>query len=140
MPIIGTFQGAGAASGSPTEDLFVGRVGLFRNQPGDQVLAQADVVITVGYDPIEYEPRFWNLGRPKKIIHLDALPADWDSSYQPEVELCGGPGATVAALSAALPTQQLPDDVAAVIAAHRPALGAELDYDLALNLLPTASA
>lgn len=130
MPIVGTFQGAGAASGQPTEELFVGRVGLFRNQPGDQVLAKADVVITVGYDPIEYEPRFWNLGRPKKIIHADLLPADWDASYAPAVEMRGGLAATVAALGAALPTRPLPAALAAVIDRHRPELGAMLDYRL----------
>jgi acetolactate synthase I/II/III large subunit len=47
MPAVGTFQGAGAIS-RELLPLFYGRVGLFRNQPGDKVLAKADVVITVG--------------------------------------------------------------------------------------------
>ena len=129
MPIAETFQGAGAAVGEP-EHLFVGRVGLFRNQPGDQVLARADLVITVGYDPVEYEPKYWNVGRPKRIIHLDALPADWDAAYEPDIELCGGIPATITALSAALTPRALPDETATLIAAHRPELGAALEREL----------
>ena len=33
--------------------LFFGRLGLFRNQPGDKLLAKSDLVLTVGYDPTE---------------------------------------------------------------------------------------
>ncbi|MDZ7578108.1 MAG: acetolactate synthase AlsS [Candidatus Nanopelagicales bacterium] len=129
MPIVETFQGAGAACGDP-EHLFVGRVGLFRNQPGDKVLAKADVVITVGYDPVEYEARFWNSGRPKKIIHLDSLAADWDASYEPDMELRGGIAATIAALGAALSPRPLPPGIVAVIDENRPALGGALEYEL----------
>jgi acetolactate synthase-1/2/3 large subunit len=32
-----------------------GRVGLFRNQVGDELLRKSDLVVTIGYDPIEYE-------------------------------------------------------------------------------------
>ena len=35
---------------------FAGRVGLFNNQPADQLLQKADLVVSVGYDPIEYDP------------------------------------------------------------------------------------
>ena len=36
------------------EDHFFGRVGLFRNQVGDELLRKADLVVAIGYDPIEY--------------------------------------------------------------------------------------
>ena len=55
MPAVGTFQGAGAIS-RELLPLFYGRIDLFRNQPADKVLAKADVVITLGYDPVEYGP------------------------------------------------------------------------------------
>lgn len=66
------------------------RVGLFYSQPGDQVLAQADLVITVGYDSVEYESKYWSVGRPKRIIRLDTTPAGWDAAYEPDIELFGG--------------------------------------------------
>lgn len=129
MPVVSMFQGAGSAVGRP-EHLFVGRIGLFRNQPGDQVLAKADVVITVGYDPVEYEPKYWNLGRPKRIVHVDEMKADWDGSYKPAIELRGGIAETIRALTAALPPRPLPAETGALIDSHRPALGAALSYRL----------
>jgi acetolactate synthase I/II/III large subunit len=101
IPAIGTFQGAGAIS-RELLPLCFGRVGLFRNQPGDKVLARADVVLTVGYDPVEYDPGFWNVGKARTIIHLDDHPCDIDNHYQPELELCGGVPDTVSALASLL--------------------------------------
>ncbi len=101
VPAIGTFQGAGAIS-RELLPLFFGRVGLFRNQPGDKVLARADVVLTVGYDPVEYDPSFWNVGKARTMIHLDSYPADIDNHYQPELELRGAIPATLCSLTSAL--------------------------------------
>jgi acetolactate synthase I/II/III large subunit len=101
VPALGTFQGAGAIS-RELLPLFFGRVGLSRNQPGDKVLARADVVLTIGYDPVEYDPGFWNVGKGRAIIHLDSLPCDIDNHYQPELELRGGVPETVFALASAL--------------------------------------
>ncbi len=101
VPAVGTFQGAGAIS-RELLPLFFGRVGLFRNQPGDKVLARADVVLTVGYDPVEYDPSFWNVGKARTIIHLDSYCCDIDNHYQPEIELRGAVPGTVCALTSAL--------------------------------------
>ncbi|OPE48778.1 acetolactate synthase, partial [Mycobacterium intermedium] len=49
LPVVETFQAAGLVS-RELEDRFVGRVGLFRNQPGDILINHADVLVTVGYD------------------------------------------------------------------------------------------
>ena len=48
---------------------------------------KADLIITVGYDPVEYEPRFWNPERKKNIVHIDFTPAEVDSFYEPAVEV-----------------------------------------------------
>jgi acetolactate synthase I/II/III large subunit len=102
LPVVGTFQGAGAVS-RELLPLFFGRVGLFRNQPGDKVLARADVVLTIGYDPVEYDPSFWNVGKARTIIHLDNYPCDIDNHYQPEMELRGAVPETLCALASTLP-------------------------------------
>jgi acetolactate synthase I/II/III large subunit len=104
LPVVGTFQGAGSVS-RELLPLFFGRVGLFRNQPGDRLLARADVVLTIGYDPVEYDPSFWNVGKARTIIHLDTYPCDIDNRYQPELELRGGIPETVSALAAVLREQ-----------------------------------
>ncbi len=89
IPVVSTFQAAGVVC-KEYLDLFFGRVGLFNNQPGDKILRQADVVITIGYDAVEYDPEIWNSGDRKKIIHIDHVMSDIHLAYQTDVELLGG--------------------------------------------------
>jgi acetolactate synthase-1/2/3 large subunit len=99
LPVVGTFQAAGAG-GAMFFDNFGGRVGQIANQPADRLLDTADLVITVGYDPIEYWPALWNAKRrERRIIHIDVLPADLDNSYCPNVELTGDIAQTLETLT-----------------------------------------
>jgi acetolactate synthase I/II/III large subunit len=98
LPVVGTFQSAGAV-GAYLLDNFGGRVGQLANQPGDRLLEAADLVITIGYDPVEYDPSIWNGSIQRKIIHVDALPADLDTSYCPSVELTGDIAQSLSALT-----------------------------------------
>jgi len=80
FPVISTYQAAGVISRGLVKD-FVGRVGLFKNQPGDQLLDEADVVITLGFSPVEYDPEIWNRTAKKKIIHIAPKPAEIHLCY-----------------------------------------------------------
>jgi hypothetical protein len=51
----------------------MGGVPLWKNQ--FCLLDSADLVITVGYDPVEYWPPEWNANKARRIIHIDVLPA-----------------------------------------------------------------
>ena len=67
----------------------LGTVGL---QASDYAMAgfeDADVVIAVGYDLVEHDPVHWNPRRDKRVICIDAVPAEVDGHFQPEVELIG---------------------------------------------------
>ncbi|MBF0544292.1 MAG: acetolactate synthase AlsS [Candidatus Riflebacteria bacterium] len=83
-----TYQAAGAVSRN-LMDGFMGRVGLFKNQPADTLLDAADVVIAIGYDGVEYEPSVWNPNRTKKIVHIDYHKANIHTAYLPNLELTG---------------------------------------------------
>lgn len=98
LPVVGTFQAAGTVSPAQFPN-FGGRVWQTSNMPGDQVLAAADLVITIGYDPVEDWPSIWNRGNKRPIVHIDSQKADMDNSYHPSVELVGGIAATTSALS-----------------------------------------
>jgi acetolactate synthase I/II/III large subunit len=98
LPVVCTYQGAGIVQ-RELFDRFGGRVGLFHNQPADKLLDAADLVITVGYDPIEYEPALWNAGKRRNLIHIDAARADIDKDYRPQIELIGNIAATISALA-----------------------------------------
>jgi Thiamine pyrophosphate enzyme, central domain len=98
LPVVGTFQAAGAV-GALLFDNFGGRVGQIANQPADGLLNAADLVVTVGYDPVEYWPPEWNANTKRKIIHIDVLPAQLENCYQPYVELTGDIAQTLDALT-----------------------------------------
>lgn len=93
-PICATFEAAGVV---PRKHVgrFMGRLGIFPNQPGDLVLRDADVILSIGFDLIEYDPSIWNRESKSKIIHLDYLPATVDQSYQPDCEVIGDIGSNL---------------------------------------------
>lgn len=105
LPVVGTFQAAGAV-GAILFDNFGGRVGQIANQPADRLLDSADLVITVGYDPVEYWPPLWNGKSQRKILHIDVLPTDLDNCYSPYVELTGDIAQTLQALTPRLERTQ----------------------------------
>ncbi|KKY18436.1 putative acetolactate synthase [Phaeomoniella chlamydospora] len=88
IPVVETFQAAGAV---PYElrHLFYGRVGLFHNQTGDRLLAKSDLIITVGYDPTEYDANQWNPEGSLNIVHMDYTACDYGKYYHPSIELLG---------------------------------------------------
>lgn len=98
LAVVGTFQSAGAV-GTDLFQNYGGRVGQINNQPGDRLLDSADLVITIGYDPVEYWPPEWNLDKKRKIIHIDVAPAALELNYQPYVELIGDIALTLNALT-----------------------------------------
>ncbi len=102
VPVAATFMGKGAVDDRSHLSLMA--VGL---QARDHVLTgfdRADLVISVGYDLVEYAPARWNPDGHKRIIHIDTQPAEVDAGYQPEVELVGDiGGALERLLAAALP-------------------------------------
>lgn len=117
---VNTYQAAGVLS-RDLLDCFVGRVGLFKNQPCDQLLDACDVVITVGFSAVEYDPEVWNAKGGKKIIHIDYTPADVHSTYVPSIELLGDIAANLYELKKALaPRKQV----------HEHAFVAKLQQDL----------
>jgi acetolactate synthase I/II/III large subunit len=107
LPVVGTFQAAGAV-GAMLFDNFGGRVGQLANQPADRLLESADLVITIGYDPVEYWPPLWNGKSQRKIIHIDVLPTDLDNSYTPHIELTGDIAQTLQALTPQIQRTQKP--------------------------------
>ena len=109
LPVVETFQGAGIVSRDLEEDTFFGRVGLFRNQPGDMLLKKSDLVIAIGYDPIEYEARNWNAEISARIIVIDVEPAEVDTYFQPERELIGNVEASLNLLLPAIQGYKLPE-------------------------------
>lgn len=52
-------------------------------------IERADLVITLGYDMVEYHPQLWNPAGDKRIVHIDFIPAEIDEHYRIDVEVVG---------------------------------------------------
>ncbi len=82
-----TFMGKGAVSRQAPYSLFT--IGLQAKDLVAVAIDNADLVVTLGYDLVEYHPRLWNGDKDKRIIHIDFLPAEIDENYHPELEVVG---------------------------------------------------
>jgi acetolactate synthase-1/2/3 large subunit len=61
-------------------------------------MKEVDLVIAIGYDLVEYSPRFWNGDISKKIIHMDFTSAEVDTYYPPTVEIAADIELTINAI------------------------------------------
>ncbi|GGB69439.1 acetolactate synthase [Fictibacillus barbaricus] len=87
VPVAHTFMAKGVLP--PDHPLNMYTVGL---QMKDFVLCgihEADLIIAVGYDFIEYLPMYWNETDPKQIVHIDTQAAEVDLHYPVASELVG---------------------------------------------------
>ncbi|HVG37164.1 MAG TPA: acetolactate synthase large subunit, partial [Thermoplasmata archaeon] len=87
IPVVTTVMGKGAIPWTSPMSLLT--IGIL---PRDYELAgfeDSDLVICIGYDFVEYDPRTWNSGGDRRIVHIDALPAEISAHYLPEVEVIG---------------------------------------------------
>ena len=87
IPTVVSYQAAGCVS-KDNMKYFFGRVGIFDNQPGDKLLRDADLVINVGYNPVEYDPEVW-CKSSKYIAYINCAIVDIHNSYQPDIEVLG---------------------------------------------------
>jgi acetolactate synthase-1/2/3 large subunit len=87
LPVATTFMAKGAIPFSHKYSL--GTVGMGAHDYVNCGFDEADVVVCVGYDMIEYPPRRWNANRDKKIVHIDVSPAEVDENYILEVGVLG---------------------------------------------------
>jgi acetolactate synthase-1/2/3 large subunit len=84
---LSTFMGKGAVDMDADYCLYT--IGLGTKDIPTWAVDDADLVIALGFDMVEYQPRLWNPKRDKRIVHADFLPAEIDQHYHPEVELVG---------------------------------------------------
>ncbi|WP_435334841.1 acetolactate synthase large subunit [Haloarchaeobius sp. TZWWS8] len=85
LPVVETYMGKGAISDHDDHSLMT----LDSGDDGETAAAveRADAVLAVGYDIAEHDPESWNPDRDKRVVHLDAEPAEVYAHYDPEVEI-----------------------------------------------------
>lgn len=96
IPVVNTFMAKGVLPSNHPLTLYT--VGM---QVKDYVLCGfdlADVIITIGYDIVEYLPKYWNDEAKNPVIHIDNMPAEVDAYYPIQAELVGDIKKTIEAL------------------------------------------
>ena len=103
---VSTFMGKGVVDSDAEYCLYT--IGLSRKDIPSLAIDQADLILAVGVDIVEYHPRLWNASCDKAILHIDTLPAEIDEFYQPREELIGDIARTLAMLNERLSRVEIP--------------------------------
>ena len=85
--VISTFMAKGCVDMDSPYCLYT--IGLQSKDVVACAVEASDLVITLGYDMVEYHPYLWNPDGGKDVIHIDFLPAEIDADYHPEIEVIG---------------------------------------------------
>jgi acetolactate synthase-1/2/3 large subunit len=96
--VLSTFMAKGCVDMDADYCLYT--IGLGNKDLPALVIDDADLVITLGFDMVEYHPRLWNPDGDKRIVHADFLPTEIDEHYHPEIELIGDLARTLEILNA----------------------------------------
>ena len=99
-PFTTTFMAKGAIS--DRHPLALATTGLSENEHSRCGFDQADRVIAIGYDLIEYDPANWHRDPEQSILHIDVTPAECDRAFVPDLSLVGEVSDTLARLTHAL--------------------------------------
>ncbi|HEY6884097.1 MAG TPA: acetolactate synthase large subunit [Nitrososphaeraceae archaeon] len=62
-------------------------IGIKEADHAQIAMKDADLVVAIGYDLVEYNPKNWNGDLKKKIIHIDFTYAEVDTYYPPTLEI-----------------------------------------------------
>jgi acetolactate synthase-1/2/3 large subunit len=82
-----TQMGKGVLSDASEHSLFA--TGVHRRDYINCGIDRADVIITIGYNIVEYPPYLWNRNLDKKIVNIDFTEAEVDRYYDPDIEVIG---------------------------------------------------
>lgn len=87
IPVINTMMAKGII---PCDNLYsLWTIGIPQKDYQNIAIEEADLVIAVGYDIVEYASNKWNSKGNHTILHIDARPCHINKLYQPDVEVIG---------------------------------------------------
>ena len=87
IPVVNTMMAKGVI---PMDNPYaMWTIGIPQRDYQNLILENADLVIAVGYDIVEFMPAKWNTDGERGIVHIDTMPADINKLYQTDVEVVG---------------------------------------------------
>lgn len=98
IPVTNTFMAKGVIPFK--HPMALGTAGLQTYDYLNVGFDQADVIICVGYDLVEYHPHLWHPTKDRQIIHIDMAPAEVDAHYIVSVGVNGDIGLSLDRIAA----------------------------------------
>ncbi|MCX6570608.1 MAG: thiamine pyrophosphate-binding protein [Candidatus Aminicenantes bacterium] len=86
LPVVSTMMAKGHIDEDSSQ--FVGVLGRAKRDIVGEYCHPADLVIAIGYDPIEFSYEDW-LPKDVPLIHIDSVPADIAPGFSVACEICG---------------------------------------------------
>ncbi len=122
--VISTFMAKGCVDMDAPYCLYT--AGLQAKDVVFHAIDSADLIITLGFDMVEYHPHLWNENGRKPIVHADFLPAEIDEEYHPKYEVIGDLAHTLWMLNQRIDADGIPEWDFSSHARARQAMAAEL--------------
>src|SRR3989454_5656204 len=79
IPVVHTYMGKGSIPDDDSLSLYA--IGIDRKGPAGIALDKADLVMTIGYDFVEYPQGGWKTEQNRRIFLFASTPAEVDASY-----------------------------------------------------------
>jgi acetolactate synthase-1/2/3 large subunit len=88
IPVAHTWMGSGIMSFE--DPLSLNTVGMRNFDIALAAFEKADVIMLAGYDPPEFQPQFWNIGKPKTIVYIGEAPVGYAHNLNVNIQVLGG--------------------------------------------------
>ena len=99
-----TQMGKGVLSDASRYSLFA--AGIHRRDYVNCGIDRADLIITIGYNIVEYPPYVWNQNLDKTIINIDFAEAEVDKYFNPDIDIVGDISCSLMQLRAKIATRK----------------------------------
>ena len=104
IPVAMTWMGAGIV---PFDDpLSLHTVGLRTHDHMLEAFRRSDLVILVGFDVLEFQPVFWNVGAEKKVVHVGPVTLDPKEGIMPDLQVVGDLSITLSEIASSSTTKE----------------------------------
>ncbi|MFT6220761.1 MAG: acetolactate synthase-1/2/3 large subunit [Candidatus Endobugula sp.] len=101
--VMSTFMAKGCVDMDADYCLYT--VGLGAKDIPVYAIEKADLIISIGYDMVEYHPKLWNDGNKTEVLHIDFQPTEIDENYNPKIEVVGDLAHALESLNTLIDTQ-----------------------------------
>lgn len=113
IPVVETFEATGLLTHEFNEN-YVGRVGLFNNSPGDELVYNSDLVITLGLNLVEYWASVWNSDK-KTVVDIDTVVDHLDETFIPDTLVLGNIAKNLKNITKIISEQNITDEWKSIV-------------------------